>query len=216
MGERLTVVARVADALEYLQKHRVILRDLKPENVGVDFHGVVKVFDFGLARQIDKKRHEKTSKFDLSGKTGMLRYMAPEVYKCKKYGYSADVFSLAIFTYEVLSLKAAFLNLSTHTYGQRVCERGLRPSMEAAWPLRVRDLLQHMWLADPELRLIAAEVAKSLSKILKGDDQDLYPSALFSKTRWFPGRQLEDSPSNIPMADETSEATLELLKPEST
>lgn len=59
--ERLRSVAvSVARGLEYLHSNRVIFRDLKPSNVGFTRAGKVKIFDFGLAREILRDDHRMT------------------------------------------------------------------------------------------------------------------------------------------------------------
>lgn len=204
--ERLTVLAQVADGLAFLHSKRIIIRDLKPDNVGMDYHGVVKIFDFGLAVHIDKKNYDVSKLYHLTGKTGTLGYMSPEVFLRKKYGFGADVYSLAIVIHQVLSLKQSFTNMSSTSYGQRVCEKGLRPSLEAGWPTKVRELLQSMWAGDPKQRLTAAAASQTLSQILQGPAQDLYPTALFSTTRWFPGsggsKQQQQKESTFKNSDE--------------
>jgi serine/threonine protein kinase len=51
--ERLKNIAiPVAEAMKYLHSKRVIFRDLKPSNIGLDQHGTIKLFDLGLAREI--------------------------------------------------------------------------------------------------------------------------------------------------------------------
>jgi len=52
-------------------------RDLKPDNIGFDVRGDVKIFDFGLAREFPKKELMTNGTYKMSGKTGSLRYMAP-------------------------------------------------------------------------------------------------------------------------------------------
>ena len=73
VDERIrTVGLDVARGMEYLHQHRIVFRDLKPSNVGFTAKGTVRIFDFGLAKEIiDSKRR-------LTGNTGSLRYMAPE------------------------------------------------------------------------------------------------------------------------------------------
>jgi len=48
--DRLIVVYDLATALEYIHSQKVMYRDLKPDNIGFDVRGDVKIFDFGLAR----------------------------------------------------------------------------------------------------------------------------------------------------------------------
>lgn len=48
--DRLVVVYDLSTALEYLHNKKVMYRDLKPDNIGFDVRGDVKIFDFGLAR----------------------------------------------------------------------------------------------------------------------------------------------------------------------
>lgn len=80
--ERLRLVAvDVARGLEYLHSNRIIFRDLKPSNVGFLREGTIKLFDFGLAREILSDDHRMTPN------TGSLRWMAPEVNKGEHYGY---------------------------------------------------------------------------------------------------------------------------------
>lgn len=59
-------------------------RDLKPDNIGFDVRGDVKIFDFGLAKEIDPSKRLEDGTFKLTGDTGSLRYMAPGTYP--KYG----------------------------------------------------------------------------------------------------------------------------------
>lgn len=71
-AEQLIVALEVASALEYLHSQRVIFRDLKPANVGLDVHGRVKLFDFGLATQLANKTNLDTT-HSLPGRVGTTR-----------------------------------------------------------------------------------------------------------------------------------------------
>lgn len=76
LAERLHVAFDVAAALSYLHANHIIYRDLKPDNIGFDVRGDVKIFDFGLAKELDPSlRHGCTEFYELSGNTGSLRYM---------------------------------------------------------------------------------------------------------------------------------------------
>ena len=71
---KLKIVEQVCYALGYAHRNDVIHRDVKPANVIVQPDGIVKLLDFGIARQ------EKTDR-DLTRTghvIGTVQYMAPE------------------------------------------------------------------------------------------------------------------------------------------
>jgi serine/threonine protein kinase len=56
----------------------------------------VKLFDFGLARILENVS-VSDEVYEMSGETGSLRYMAPEVADCQPYNQKADVYSFGKF-----------------------------------------------------------------------------------------------------------------------
>ena len=62
---------------------------MKPENVGYDANGTIKIFDFGLARDLACVKRCG----EVMGFTGTPRYMANEIGEGKSYGLKVDVYS---------------------------------------------------------------------------------------------------------------------------
>lgn len=61
--------------------------------IGFTLDGTVKLLDFGLARVVDDASPYSNDKYEMSGETGSLRYMSPEVADCRPYNHKADVYS---------------------------------------------------------------------------------------------------------------------------
>ena len=73
----------ICKALVVCQKHGIVHRDIKPQNIFVSDNGDYKLGDFGIAKTVEKT---------MGGtKIGTYKYMAPEVYNNQPYGSAADI-----------------------------------------------------------------------------------------------------------------------------
>jgi serine/threonine protein kinase len=142
---------------------------LKPDNIGFDIRGDVKVFDFGLCKSLDPKKKAKGYGYNLTGRTGSTPYMAPEVCKAEPYDKEADVFSFAILLWEILSLKWAFNGFSRNEYYQRVALQHERLPVQSSWPIIVRTILVEAWDKDAQKR----PSMKRIGTLIRGDLEDM-------------------------------------------
>ena len=143
--EKLEVMQGVASALEYLHERGVVFRDLKPNNIGF-LGNRVQLFDFGLSRELPAL--DTSVPFEMSGKVGTLRYMAPEVAMHQPYNVAADVYSWAMVCYETLSLEKPFNGWTRDMHANLVCNQGLRPDTVNCLgmvPPEMGVLLEHCW-----------------------------------------------------------------------
>lgn len=88
--------ACVVEALTFLHCQGVVHRDVKPENVVLDEHGYAKMIGSGCLKKMNVSR--KTWTF-----CGTPGYLAPEIILSQGHGVSADMWSLGVFVFELLS-----------------------------------------------------------------------------------------------------------------
>lgn len=174
--ERVDVAFDIASAFEYLHSMSVIYRDVKPDNIGFDVRGNVKVFDFGLAKDISTCEEISDGKFNLTGFTGSPIYMAPEVAKMEPYNLSADVYSFAILLWQILALETPFKKYNLAVMSKLVNEKGYRPECFSSWPVGLKKLLKRCWSPETQDRLTFEEVKKRLFALttdFKHEDSNL-------------------------------------------
>jgi len=99
----MSIIARVAEALDYAHKQNVVHRDIKPANIMYDPEtDTPKVTDFGIARITDSSKT----------KTGMVlgtpSYMSPEQLAGRKIEGHSDLFSLGVSLYQLACGKLPF------------------------------------------------------------------------------------------------------------
>ena len=129
-----------------LYNRSIIYRDLKSDNIGFDVRGDAKLFDFGLATEFDVAKH---GNYKLTGDTGTIRYMAPEVCNSQPYTEKADVYSFGILLWQILALADPYPNMSSGVIEYKVCHLGLRPKIDPTWSNAIRRLLQDCFAGQP-------------------------------------------------------------------
>ena len=67
--ERFTVARDIASAISYLHSQDIVYRDLKPDNIGFNSEGELKMFDFGLAKRITGADKTDDELYALTGNT---------------------------------------------------------------------------------------------------------------------------------------------------
>jgi len=149
---RLNTALSIARALQYLHQLNVMYRDLKPENVGFNSKGVVKLFDFGLAKEIIPNLHPGET-FKHTAYTGALRFMAPEVAKEENYNLSADAYSFAIMLWHLLALEVPYDKYrDRETFVQQIIYNGKRPKIKKHWSKSFQSALKNGFSEDFRLR----------------------------------------------------------------
>ena len=167
--ELLRRALELAEALKYLHEDcfkdsTIIHRDLKPDNIGfVD--GKLKLFDMGLSICVAKSANPSDA-FEMTGCTGTLRYMAPEVALNKPYSEKSDVYSYGIILWQMASDRIPFKRAKDAEFRDRVIRRGLRPELNPSWPKDFQEMLQLCWHMDAAKRPSFKELVEFLKYLI--------------------------------------------------
>jgi eukaryotic-like serine/threonine-protein kinase len=98
VDEALSIIEQACEGLQYAHRHGVVHRDVKPGNLLRARDGAVKLADFGIA-----KATEQSSITQVGSVLGTASYLAPEQARGEEAGPQADVYSLGVVAYQLIS-----------------------------------------------------------------------------------------------------------------
>ncbi|MGD9832329.1 MAG: protein kinase [Piscinibacter sp.] len=101
--QRIELFLQVCDAVAHAHARLVVHRDLKPGNILVDAEGQVKLLDFGIAKLMEGDAADATELTRELGQVLTPGYAAPEQIEGRPLGTAADVYSLGVVLYELLT-----------------------------------------------------------------------------------------------------------------
>ncbi len=101
--EVISFTADICDAAYYAHQRGMIHRDIKPANIMLDVDGKAILMDFGIARMVGASQHTATGAV-----LGTAMYMSPEQIQGLHTDARADIYSIGITLFEMLSGKPPF------------------------------------------------------------------------------------------------------------
>jgi eukaryotic-like serine/threonine-protein kinase len=123
VDEVMEIIGQACRGLDYAHRNGVVHRDVKPGNLLVADSGAVKLADFGIARATDQ-----SSITQVGSVLGTAAYLAPEQARGEEAGPRADIYSLGVVTYQLLSGRLPYEATS-------LSELTLKQQREAPTPL---------------------------------------------------------------------------------
>ncbi|MGO9751901.1 MAG: protein kinase domain-containing protein [Solirubrobacteraceae bacterium] len=195
VDQAVEIVTQACRGLDYAHRNGVVHRDVKPGNLLVSGTDVVKLADFGIARAADL-----SSITQVGSVLGTAAYLSPEQARGEEAGPRADLYSLGVVTYQLLSGRLPY-------EAKSLGELALKQQRESPIPLSELNPLVRPELAravaaaiaiDQEARPAdAAVLAKTLHDGARGIARvgaDAATAALGTKaaTRVLPRRSVED------------------------
>jgi serine/threonine protein kinase len=104
--EAIQILLPIARALDFAHRQNMIHRDVKPSNILITADGEPMLTDFGIAKILDMEETQ-----DLTGTSaaiGTPEYMAPEQATARSVDQRADIYSLGIILYEMVTGRKPF------------------------------------------------------------------------------------------------------------
>jgi serine/threonine-protein kinase len=147
--EAVGIVTQACRGLDYAHRNGVVHRDVKPGNLLVSDSDVVKLADFGIARAADQ-----SSITQVGSVLGTAAYLAPEQARGEEAGPRADVYSLGVVAYQLLSGRLPY-------EANSLSELALKQQRESPIPLdELNPLVPHALAQAVAIALAMDQVAR--------------------------------------------------------
>lgn len=195
--ERIYSIAlSLSDALARAHQLDIVHRDLKPSNVLIAGDGTPRLSDFGVAYVVGAERISTPD-----GVLGTLDYVSPEALRGEAVDGRADVWSLGVLLFEMLTGRRPFA--STHAAATLQAVLGSRPpdleALRPDCPISLVDLVYRMLEKDRRQRIVSARrVGAELESVIAGRALDETPGR--DRTR-------PQLPAVVPAGEDRDDAT---------
>lgn len=145
------LIRQIVHAIKYCHDNKIIHRDIKCQNILIDKDLQIKLTDFGLST------YRRNTNRKLYGVVGTIRFSCPELLERKGYDEKADIWSLGIVIYYLLTGKYPFNTRKIDELLKNIYEDNILYDDYVLKPIQI-DLLRKILNKDPSKRLSLIEI----------------------------------------------------------
>ncbi|XP_062558666.1 fibroblast growth factor receptor homolog 1-like isoform X2 [Armigeres subalbatus] len=169
--ELISFAYQIARGMEHLASRRCIHRDLAARNVLVSDGYVMKIADFGLARDIHSQEYYRKT---TTGKLP-IRWMAPESLEEKFYDSQSDVWSFGVLLWEIMTLGGnPYSSIPTWDNLLEHLKKGKRLEQPPLCSIDIYLFMRECWHYRPEERPTFSEIVQHLDRLVSITSNEEY------------------------------------------
>ena len=153
-SEKERIILQLVDVVAHAHKNRIVHRDIKPENVLIGSDGLLKLLDYGVAKELKDKKSSSTM-------VGSRPYMAPEQIMGQSQ-IASDVWALGVVIYMFYTGLLPFVEANQKALMDLILTREPDPprQIEPDIPAELEQIILQCLKKDPKERFADAEVLK--------------------------------------------------------
>eukprot|EP00731_Ephydatia_muelleri_P021034 Em0013g761a len=168
MEDIVTFALQIASGLQHLESMEIVHCDLAARNILISDGFVLKISDFGMARDISGKSYYQKSP---EGRIP-VKWTAPEALEEHLYTFKSDVWSFGIVLWEIFNYgHSPFPNMDIHTWEPFIqfLKMGNRPIIPDDCPKFFCNVMRMCWQLNPDLRPSSCDLCREFNSKQVGE-----------------------------------------------